>query len=216
MFKKEYLRLYFVAGSQDCVHLSGDSGEQLLNILEQALQSGITCFQFREKGQYALKQKDEIWALAQKCQKLCQKYQVPFVIDDDLPMALALGADGLHIGQSDIAIHEAIKQLPEKMFLGVSANNLNELSGSLNPRVDYFGVGPIFTTLSKENAVKAIGIGAISAMKQVAKNTPIVAIGGIGANDVAAIMNAGADGVAVISAITRADNVGEAVRLLLA
>ena len=102
------------------------------------------------------------------------------------------------------------------MFLGVSANNLNELSGSLNPRVDYFGVGPIFTTLSKENAVKAIGIGAISAMKQVAKNTPIVAIGGIGVNDVAAIMNAGADGVAVISAITRADNVGEAVRLLLA
>ena len=116
----------------------------------------------------------------------------------------------------EIAIHEAIKQLPEKMFLGVSANNLNELSGSLNPRVDYFGVGPIFTTLSKENAVKAIGIGAISAMKQIAKNTPIVAIGGIGVNDVAAIMNAGADGVAVISAITRADNVGEAVRLLLA
>ena len=138
------------------------------------------------------------------------------MIDDDLPMALALGADGLHIGQSDIAIHEAIKQLPEKMFLGVSANNLNELSGSLNPHVDYFGVGPIFTTSSKEDADKAIGIEAISIMKQAAKNTPIVAIGGIGVNDVAAIMHAGADGVAVISAITRADNVSETVRLLLA
>ena len=82
--------------------------------------------------------------------------------------------------------------------------------------MDYFGVGPIFTTSSKEDADKAIGIEAISIMKQAAKNTPIIAIGGIGVNDVAAIMHAGADGVAVISAITRADNVSETVRLLLA
>lgn len=216
MFQKNCLRLYFVAGSQDCVHLAGEPSENLVMILEKALQNGITCFQFREKGQHALQEKEAVFALAQKCQKLCQQYQVPFVIDDDLALALALNADGLHIGQSDIAISQAIEQLPENMFLGVSASNIDELSGSLNPRIAYFGIGPIFATSSKADAASQIGIAYITQMKNAAQNTPLVAIGGITVNDVAAIMRAGADGIAVISAITRADNIEEAVRLLLA
>lgn len=213
MFSEEMLRLYFVAGSQDCAHLSGNASQQLLTILEHALQNGITCFQFREKGSRALSDRAAILALGKQCQVLCQAHHIPFVVNDDLDLALTLNADGLHIGQSDMAIDEVAKRLPEKMFLGVSVSNRVELLASQHQRVAYFGVGPIFQTSSKSDAAPAIGIKGFAQLKSLS-DCPMVAIGGIGANDVPNLMRSGASGVAVISAITHADEVGKSVRVL--
>lgn len=96
------LHLYFIAGTQDMRHLSGDPAENLLKILKQALESGISCFQFRDKGQFSLAAQPKAQAdLAQKCCRLCHNYQIPFTMNDDVELGLAVGADGIHIGQSD-------------------------------------------------------------------------------------------------------------------
>lgn len=216
MFQRELLSVYFVAGTQDCLHLSTETPEQkLLSTLERALQAGITCYQFREKGELALQDKQAQWQLARDCQTLCRQYGVPFVLNNDVEMAVKLGADGVHIGQKDMAALEAIKLIQGKLFLGISNSTLYELQNSLKlPDIDYWAVGAIFNTASKPDAMQNVGIDLIRQAKQLAPNKPLVAIGGISVDNVANIWAAGADGVAVISAITQSDNVMQTVQNL--
>lgn len=216
MFQRELLSVYFVAGTQDCLHLSAETPEQkLLSTLETALQAGITCYQFREKGELALQDKQAQWQLARDCQALCRQYGVPFVLNNDVEMAVKLGADGVHIGQKDMAALEAIKLTQGKLFLGISNSTLYELQNSLKlPDIDYWAVGAIFNTASKPDAMQNVGIDLIRQAKQLDPNKPLVAIGGISVDNVANIWAAGADGVAVISAITRSDNVMQTVQNL--
>lgn len=216
MFQRELLSVYFVAGTQDCLHLSTGTPEQkLLSTLETALQAGITCYQFREKGELALQDKQAQWQLARDCQVLCRQYGVPFVLNNDVEMAVKLGADGVHIGQKDMAALEAIKLIQGKLFLGISNSTLYELQNSLKlPDIDYWAVGAIFNTASKPDAMQNVGIDLIRQAKQLDPNKPLVAIGGISVDNVANIWAAGADGVAVISAITRSDNVMQTVQNL--
>lgn len=147
MFQRELLSVYFVAGTQDCLHLSTGTPEQkLLSTLETALQAGITCYQFREKGELALQDKQAQWQLARDCQALCRQYGVPFVLNNDVEMAVKLGADGVHIGQKDMAALEAIKLIQGKLFLGISNSTLYELQNSLKlPDIDYWAVGRFLT-----------------------------------------------------------------------
>ncbi|MDE4015155.1 thiamine phosphate synthase [Glaesserella parasuis] len=216
MFQRELLSVYFVAGTQDCLHLSTETPEQkLLSTLETALQAGITCYQFREKGELALQDKQAQWQLTRDCQALCRQYGVPFVLNNDVEMAVKLGADGVHIGQKDMAALEAIKLIQGKLFLGISNSTLYELQNSLKlPDIDYWAVGAIFNTASKPDAMQNVGIDLIRQAKQLAPNKPLVAIGGISVDNVANIWAAGADGVAVISAITQSDNVMQTVQKL--
>lgn len=216
MFQRGLLSVYFVAGTQDCLHLSTGTPEQkLLSTLEIALQAGITCYQFREKGELALQDKQVQWQLARDCQALCRQYGVPFVLNNDVEMAVKLGADGVHIGQKDMAALEAIKLTQGKLFLGISNSTIYELQNSLKlPDIDYWAVGAIFNTTSKPDAMQNVGIDLIRQAKQLNPNKPLVAIGGISVDNVANIWAAGADGVAVISAITRSDNVMQTVQNL--
>ena len=202
-FKREFLRLYFIAGLENASNLP--------ELLELALKSGITIFQYREKNLPL----DELKIIALDLQKLCKKYSVPFVLNDYWELALEIKADGVHIGQGDEAVKKVIAETKNKLFLGLSVNNLEQAKLN-NPilEIDYFGVGALFPTNSKLDA-KVAGLDLLSSIRKANITKPIVGIGGITADNALSVIKAGADGIAVISAITKAENVELAVKNLL-
>lgn len=205
--QREQLRCYFVAGTQDVwaqqqqQHISAQTA--LLEVLEDALQTGISCFQFREKGNRSLTDKIEIKRLAQDCQALCNEYNIPFFVNDDVQLALTIKADGIHVGQSDCPIVSLIELCQQQFILGLTINTFQQAHLCSNIQgIDYFGVGPIFPTISKADAQNTVGVELIQQIRQADINTPIVGIGGINCNNAKQVIKNGADGVAVISAIT--------------
>ncbi|MBF0785718.1 thiamine phosphate synthase [Muribacter muris] len=213
------LHLYFIAGTQDMRHLSGDPADNLLNILRQALESGISCFQFRDKGQFSLAAQPKAQAdLAKKCRRLCHDYQIPFIMNDDVELGLAVGADGIHIGQSDGNVKQIIERLKKQnLIFGLSINTLEQLQHYRHyDAIDYFGIGPIFPTASKLDHSAALGVDFLDNLPRLAIDKPCVAIGGINTANAARLRQSGIDGLAVISAITQAPDIPLAVRQLKA
>ncbi|MFZ7223384.1 thiamine phosphate synthase [Avibacterium avium] len=217
---KSILRCYLVAGTQDCRHLpdyANNPQQTLLTRLEQALKAGITCYQFREKGQFSLQDPQQIEQLARQCQDLCQQYNVPFIMNNDVQLAEKLHADGIHVGQKDTPVEQLAQQIEGKMLIGLSVNTLQQAQqhNAFNG-VDYYGCGPIFPTFSKADAAPDVGINFVQFLREQGINKPLVAIGGIRTEHVPALLQAGADGVAVISTIMQAEDVAATVQKILA
>lgn len=213
---KKILHLYWVAGTFDLQHLGGDPRQHLLRVLEEALRAGISCYQFREKNPAALGGEAAVEALARECQALCRQYGVAFVVNNDVDLALKIKADGIHVGQTDRPIATVLQQVAGSAFVGLSVSNLEQaLAAEALPSLDYCGCGPIFPTMSKEDAPPAIGLDAIATWRAQGFHKPVVAIGGISAEHADDLRQHGADGVAVVSAIARAENVAAAVQALL-
>lgn len=207
----------FVAGSQDFYHIKGGKNDRinaLLETLELALQSQITAFQFRQKGDLALQDPTQIKQLALECQKLCQKYGAPFVVNDEVQLALELKADGVHVGQEDMAIEEVVTLCQKRLFIGLSVNTLEQaLKARHLDHIAYLGVGPIFPTLSKKDAKEVVGVELLKKIKDSRVKKPLVAIGGITTDNASKLWEYG--GIAVISAITQAKDKALAVETLL-
>ncbi len=206
----------FVAGSQDFYHIKGGKNDRinaLLETLELALQSKITAFQFRQKGDLALQDPIEIKQLALECQKLCQKYGAPFIVNDEVQLALELKADGVHVGQEDMAIEEVVTLCQKCLFIGLSVNTLEQaLKAHHLDSVAYFGVGPIFPTPSKKDK-QVVGVELLKKIKDSGVKKPLVAIGGITMHNASKLREYG--GIAVISAIAQAKDKALAVGKLL-
>ncbi|WRB37930.1 thiamine phosphate synthase [Helicobacter pylori] len=217
MFDANCLKLMFVAGSQDFYHIKGGKNDRinvLLDTLELALQSKITAFQFRQKGDLALQDPIEIKQLAIKCQKLCQKYGVPLIVNDEAKLALELKADGVHVGQEDMAIEEVITLCKKRLFIGLSVNTLEQaLKARHLDAVAYFGVGPIFPTPSKKDAKQVVGVELLKKIQDSGVKKPLIAIGGITMHNASKIQKF--SGIAVISAITQAKDKALAIEKLL-
>ncbi|MGN8284682.1 thiamine phosphate synthase [Helicobacter pylori] len=217
MFDANCLKLMFVAGSQDFYHIKGGKNDRinaLLETLELALQSQITAFQFRQKGDLALQDPIEIKQLAIKCQKLCQKYGVPLIVNDEAKLALELKADGVHVGQEDMAIEEVITLCKKRLFIGLSVNTLEQaLKARHLDAVAYLGVGPIFPTPSKKDAKQVVGVELLKKIKDSGVKKPLIAIGGITTHNASKLREYG--GIAVISAIAQARDKALAVGKLL-
>lgn len=207
-FKRSQLAVYFIMGSNNC------GKKDPLMVLTDALEGGITCFQFREKGVNA-KTGNEKEALALRMKEICQRYRVPFIVNDDLMLALAVEADGIHVGQDDDTIEKIKAVVPADFVVGVSTTSEQEAVEAVAKGADYIGVGPIFTTDTKADAKDPIGLSGITAIRSRVNEIPIVAIGGIQLPDIKPIIQAGADGVSVISAISLADNPQEIAKLML-
>ena len=207
MFNKEILKLYFICGT------TTSNNKNLEQVVEEALRGGITSFQFREKGDGALVgfQKEE---LAKKIQKLCKLYQVPFIINDDIELAVKLDADGVHVGQGDGDVEKIRKLLPDKI-IGLSVGNEEELRESKIEFVDYIGVGPVHSTISKNDAGGAIGYKGLKKMRKLAPEIPIVAIGGIKKEDIKNIAVIGVEGVSIISAISYSEHIKQTVEQMI-
>ncbi|OOQ13139.1 thiamine phosphate synthase [Helicobacter pylori] len=206
MFDANCLKLMFVAGSQDFYHIKGGKNDRinaLLDTLELALQSQITAFQFRQKGDLALQDPTQIKRLALECQKLCKKYGTPFIVNDEVRLALELKADGVHVGQEDMAIEEVVTLCQKRLFIGLSVNTLEQaLKACHLDGVAYLGVGPIFPTPSKKDAKEVVGVNLLKKIQDSGVKKPLIAIGGITMHNASKIQKF--SGIAVISAITQA------------
>lgn len=207
MFSKDKLSLYFIMGSQNCKPLSP------LDVLKQAIEGGITCFQFREKDS-GLSMR-ETFSLGRTLREECRKHQIPFIVNDRVDLALLLDADGVHVGQEDLPANEVRQLTGEHMWLGVSARTVDEAERAITSGADYLGVGPMFPTRSKRDAKKPLGPDGLRSLRQrLSTSIPIVAIGGIQATHVPEIISAGANGIAVISAIASQPHPNEAAAKL--
>ncbi|WP_454192216.1 thiamine phosphate synthase [Paenibacillus sp. Marseille-Q7038] len=202
---KRLLQVYFVMGSQNCKRSP-------VVTLTEALNGGITLFQFREKGLGSLSGAKRT-ELAIRLQQLCREKSVPFIVNDDVDLALAIGADGVHIGQDDEEAAKVRERIGH-MILGVSAHTMEEARIAEDQGADYIGVGPIYPTSSKEDAHAVQGPEIIESMRLQGMDMPIVGIGGITGMNAAKVLGAGADGVAVISAISLADDIAKSVKRL--
>ncbi|MBD3920558.1 thiamine phosphate synthase [Paenibacillus sp. PR3] len=200
------LRVYLIMGSNNCLR----DPEQ---VLTDAIAGGITMFQYREKGTGALTG-DERFKLASRLREMCRMSGVPFIVNDDVDLALALDADGVHVGQEDELATEVRRRIGEDRILGVSAYNMVEADTAVRFGADYLGVGPLYSTQTKEDAKSASGLAVLKEMREQGIAVPIVGIGGIHAGNAAEVVRAGADGVSVITAITHADNERSAAEAL--
>ena len=207
MFNRELLKLYFICGTTTCL------GKDLYTVVEDALKGGITLFQFREKGEGALEGSGKV-ELAIKLQDLCKKYNVPFIVNDDIELALEIDADGVHVGQDDLGVDEIRKLMPDKI-IGLSIGNEEELKQSKVEYVDYVGVGPVYVTQSKDDAGGAIGYEGLELMRRFLPQMPLVAIGGIQTQHIKDVMKTNVDGVSIISAISYSDNIEKTVREMI-
>ena len=208
MFKSTDLKVYFICGTQDI-----PEGKSLEQVVTQALESGVTMFQFREKGS-KVSQDKEIEQLALKLKELCHNYQVPFIVNDNVALALKVQADGIHVGQDDAKVEDFFEQFHDKI-IGLSVSNLDELKRSDLTHVDDIGVGPIYQTPSKSDASTPVGPEMILTLRKEIGDFPIVAIGGVTENNAQAVVDAGADGISVISAIARSQNIDSTVNKFL-
>lgn len=207
LLDKSKLQLYFIAGTTNI-------GERTLpDVLEAALKGGITAFQLREKGEGALVGA-ALKELAEQCQALCKAYNVPFLVNDDVELALEIGADGVHIGQQDGVVSEVRTKIGADKILGVSAHTVNDAFVASDAGADYVGIGPLYETTTKKDAASVVGPGLVSEVVKELPGLPVVGIGGISERKAGTVIRAGASGVAVISAITGKEDIEEAARTL--
>jgi len=181
-----------------------------IEVANQVIQGGAKTIQLRDK----LRSKKELLLVAQQLRELCTEHNVLFIMNDYLDLALAADADGLHLGQNDLPLPVARKLLPMDKILGGSVTTLEQATAAESEGADYIGVGSIYPTPSKETA-KVIGLETLRQIRQ-AVTLPLVAIGGITKDNVAEVMAAGADSVAVISAVAQAKAPEEAARQIVA
>ena len=184
------LDLYVVTDSR----LAGERGN--LWTIEEAIAGGADVVQLREKD---MSTRDMI-LLGQALREITREHRVLFIVNDRVDVALAVDADGVHVGQDDMPARLARKLVGPDRIVGVSATTLADAVRAAEDGADYLGVGPIYPTGTKPDAAPATGPGLVSEARR-ATGLPIVGIGGIGPTNAAEVVAAGADGVAVISAI---------------
>lgn len=180
-----------------------------LDIAQLAIDGGADTIQLRDK---VLSTK-ELLRIGEGIKKICDQNQVTFIVNDRLDVALALEADGVHLGQEDMPIAVARKFLGEKI-IGGSAGNIKELSYCLEQGADYVGYGPIFQTKTKEDAGPSVGIESLREIVRLSK-VPVIAIGGIGPQNAKEVLDSGAYGIAVISSVVLAEDPRLAVKKLM-
>ncbi len=183
----------------------------LLEVLTAAAEAGASLFQYRNKTASMKDAYLEALALRQAAAKA----GVLFIVNDRCDLALAVDADGVHLGQGDLPLELARKVMGPDKLIGISTHNLNQVREATAGKPDYLGFGPIFKPGSKLDHDPVVGLEGLCAMRGLSP-LPVFAIGGIQIDQVGAVMKAGADGVAVISAILKAADTREAVRKFLA
>lgn len=205
IISKEQMRLYAVT---DRSWLK--EGESLARVVEELILAGLTCVQLREKDA----DDDTVRALAMELKTICNRYHVPLIINDRPDLAREIGADGVHVGLSDMGIEKAREYLGDGFIIGGSAHNVSEALAAQRAGADYIGCGAVFGSKTKHN-VTTLALEELQRITQ-AVTIPVVAIGGINLTNVHQLCKSGIDGIAVISALFAADDKVGAVRDFLA
>lgn len=194
--------LYFITDS------TGFTEEEFLKRTEEALKGGATLVQIREKD----KSTREYMALAEKVHEITKKYNVPLIIDDRIDVAMAIGAEGVHVGQSDMPVHIARKILGNDVIIGATAKTVNQAKEAYGQGADYLGVGAIYPTTTK---VKTI-LTSTETLDAICKTVPIpvCAIGGLNKGNIDVLKGIDIAGICVVSAIMKAEDPENAAREL--
>lgn len=195
----------YLVTDEACLH-----GRPLLECVEEALAAGVTLVQYRAKAADG----GVLYAEACRLKELCDKYNVPLIINDRLDIALAVGAAGVHLGQDDLPCAVARRLLGEDFIIGVSAHNPAEAVQAVSDGADYLGCGAVFGTATKHDVAK-LGLENLRAIRK-AVAVPMVGIGGITADNYAEVLATGADGAAIVSGILAQDDIGAVVKKLVA
>lgn len=199
---KEQLKLYLVTDRQW-------TGEQsLLEQVEESIQGGVSIIQLREKSL----DDESFLKEAIQMRELASRYEIPFIVNDNALVALRSEADGIHIGQNDLAIQEVRKIVGSNRIIGVSAQTVEQAITAQQNGADYLGVGAVFSTTTKTDAVE-VTYETLKAICE-AVTIPVVAIGGITVDNVHQLKGSGIEGVAVVSAILAQKNIKKAAENL--
>jgi thiamine-phosphate pyrophosphorylase len=197
--------LYLVTDMNACL------GRQLEDVVKLAVEGGVTVVQLREKNIDTRGFIEKAISL----KKLLAPYNIPLIINDRIDIALAAKADGVHVGQHDMPLELLMKIIPKSMIVGVSVETIEQAVEAESYKVDYLGVSLIFTTPTKTNFdEKPWGLEGLEKLRAMT-NHKLVAIGGINKSNAAEVINAGTDGLAVVSAICSANRPGDAASELL-
>lgn len=194
-FKSEQLSLYAIT-DRNCL-----KGRNIAEQVEQAILGGVTCIQLREKNLSTKKLFEE----AEEVLKICRQYGVPLIINDDYKAAVAIGADGVHVGIEDAPVAEIRRFAGEDFIIGATAKTVEQAWFAEISGADYIGVGAVFPSPTKKNAIRITP----EKLREICASVsiPAVAIGGITAENVSGIKNCGQSGIAVVSAIFAAEDV---------
>lgn len=187
------LTLYLVTDNSDDV-------KKFLKTIEEGIKGGVTVVQIREKTADTL----DFYNLALKVKEITTKYKVPLIINDRVDIALAIDADGVHVGQSDMPCDVTRKLIGEDKILGVSAATIDEAKKAQKDGADYIGTGAVFPTATKDDAPSVTK----NELKEIVKSIdiPVVAIGGINLENASQLTDTGIAGLSVVSAIMSSDN----------
>ena len=183
--------------------------KSLYEQVKEALENGVTCVQLREKE---LDESDFLKE-AKQISTLCKEYKVPFIVNDNVNIAIACKAEGIHIGQEDMELTNVRKLVGEDMIIGVSAHNVEEAIKAQEGGADYIGIGAVFATSTKTD-VDVLSFETLRSICE-AVDIPTVAIGGIKKDNICKLKGSGIDGVAVVSAIFAAKDIATATKELL-
>ena len=196
-------KIYLVTDEKACLE------KDFYNCIEEAIKGGVKIVQLREKN---ISTKD-FYEKALKVKEICKNYGVLFIINDRLDIAQAVGADGVHLGQSDMPIEEARKILKDNFLIGATARNIEEAKKVELSGADYIGSGAIFGTSTKDNAKKL----EIEELKKIVASVkiPVFAIGGININNVGSLKNIGLQGICAVSGILSEKDCKKAVDIML-
>jgi len=186
-------KLCFVADAEAA------AGKDILQLIAQAVEGGVTIVQLRGKKWTSR----EFLEVGMKAVRLLKPKKIPLIINDEVHIALACEASGVHLGQGDMPLRFARELMGKERIIGISVSSADEALAAEKGGSDYIGVGPVFATLSKKDIGSPLGLAGLREIRQKVK-IPILAIGGISVANVADVIASGADGVAVISAITAA------------
>ncbi len=193
-------RLYVITGE------NFHPGRDLVQVMEQAIVGGADIVQFRDKTGA----RTERLRKAQALRELTRRYAVPFIVNDDVELALEVDADGVHLGQGDLSLEEARRKVGNRI-IGISTHAIEEALLAQKQGADYIGVGPIYATQTKADVVAPVGLDYIRAVSQQI-TIPFVAIGGIKLGNVDEVIQAGATRVCAISELVGSDDVADVCR----
>ncbi|KZX16405.1 thiamine phosphate synthase [Methanobrevibacter curvatus] len=197
------LSLYLITNSDN------KTDEEYLKIVEEAINGGVTTVQIREKK----KSSKKFYELANKLKEITDKHNIKLIVNDRIDIALAINADGVHIGQNDMEPKIARKLIGDEKILGISASNINESIKAEKDGADYIGTGAIFPSKTKKDAKKA----SINELKNIVDsvNIPVVAIGGLNENNIHQLKDTKIKGLCFVSAIMNSKNPKKTVQKLL-
>jgi len=199
---QSFLELYVIVDDD----LLGSA--HLSQVAEEVIRGGADAIQYRAKNL----SKRQYYEKALSLLAIARDSSVLFFVNDHLDVALAISADGIHLGQNDLPCGIARKLTPRHMILGTSTHSIEEASKAVDDDADYVAIGSVFPTITKQNPEAIVGTEMIKAVKKRVGAVPLIAIGGIKAGNVAEVIRSGADGVAVASGVVLADDITGAVK----